>query len=276
MKKRNRRRVQINERDIKLFLFLWRWKLGTTAAIARKFFKSSGPNIAYNRLLLLKNNSFLEIVPLDSDSKRFVWTLAKKGFSVLKNRLPALKEAGYKSDNIEHDFLVTAMHLGEWLVEPLESVHFFTEQELRRYALDHYPDWVPLTELHRPDGYWLVPYNTNMVAIALEVELTQKRNADYEVLALFYKERPQIGRVVWCVPTKTMAKNIQTIFRDEVKDDCLKHDFIILEDFENLFWHAPICLGYEQGKRSPTCLAVKVTGPWGGSWGSPWGPHGTP
>ena len=248
MKKRNRKRIQVNERDLAMLLFLWQWKLGTTKAMADKFFPGLYPNIAYNRLRALKNAKFIQVMTTNAEGTRFVWALTAKGFHSLKERLPELREDGFKSEYLEHDFYVTALHLGDWLAETPANVAFFTEQELRRYKLEHYPDWIPRTELHRPDGYWQVPYNGKLITIALEVELNKKEHDDYEAAAHFYKDRPQIFRVIWIVSSPALATHIQTIFRDSVKNDSLKHDFAILKDCERLSWQAPIMSGYEQGK----------------------------
>lgn len=85
-------------------------------------------------------------------------------------------EVGYKSENKEHDFWVTAIHLGDWLYQiPIGSA-LCSEQQLRRLHRDHYPEWVPKSTDHRPDGWWNIncgrPNNKSL--IALEVELSRK------------------------------------------------------------------------------------------------------
>ncbi|MBI4403621.1 MAG: hypothetical protein HY537_05645 [Deltaproteobacteria bacterium] len=241
-------KILTNERDLKIFKFLWRWKLGTTKTLAERFFPGLNPVIAYNRLTALKKAGLVEIRTLDSVGNRFVWTLTQKSFRMLKNHLPELKDEGFRSENIEHDFFATAIHLGEWLVDKPHGVDFFSEQQLRRYKMDHYPDWVPHTELHRPDGYWLVPYKNKEIVVALEVELTPKAIANYEVVANFYKDNPKVIRIVWVVRTLAIIKYIESKIRKEVKDEALKHNFIQLSDFIKLVWHSPVLFGYEQGK----------------------------
>ena len=243
-----KRKLQTNERDLEIFLFLWRWKLATTKAIADRFFPNLHPVIAYNRLNALKRGGFIQIQTLDSHGDRFVWILTQKSFRMLRNHLPALKEEGFRSENIEHDFYTSAVHLGEWLVQQPIKVELFSEQELRRYSLDHYPRWVPRTKLRRPDGYWHVPYNTQMITVALEVELTAKCVDDYGVLARFYKDNPKVTRVVWITRTLSMAKYIEEKIRKEGTKEAPKHNFVVLSDFLKLVWHAPVLFGYEQGK----------------------------
>jgi hypothetical protein len=93
-------------------------------------------------------------------------------------------------------------------------VEVFSEQELRRVAIDQYPPWVPRTDGHRPDGYWRVPCLKEKILLALEVELTQKRDLDYSLLAQFYAEEKSIFRVIWVTRTLSLAKHIQSIISE--------------------------------------------------------------
>ena len=106
--------VMLTERDLCLLKFLWRWKLLSTAALTEAFFKDRSPITAYVRLWHLKEANFIQLVS-ESGGKEFYWCLAPKGFGAIQNSLPDLAELGFKSKNIEHDALVTAVHLGDWL-----------------------------------------------------------------------------------------------------------------------------------------------------------------
>lgn len=245
----SRKKVRTTDRDLDMFLFLWEWKLATTKAISDRFFPNLNPVAAYNRLTDLKNAGFVKLQTLNGEGTHFVWCLTPKSFRILKTHLPELKDDGFRSESLEHDFYVTAVHLGEWVTNPPEKSSLFTEQQLRRYHLDHYPSWVPKASFRRPDGYWLVEYRGQMVPIALEVELSTKAIEDYRVIAQFYKDHPKIFRVVWIVRTAATAVYIQDKFKSEVADkEALIHDFVLLGDIEKLLWHAPVFLGHEQGR----------------------------
>lgn len=134
--------VTLTERDLKILRYLWRWKVLSTAALTEKFFPERSPITAYTRLWHLQDGNYIRLIPL-SDGKRFVWGLDQKGLASIKNQLPDLREIGFKSENVEHDHLVSAIHIGEWLTTTTSDDYFFSEQELRRFHLDQYPEWVP-------------------------------------------------------------------------------------------------------------------------------------
>jgi hypothetical protein len=246
MRGRATKSVELTERDGQLLRFLWRWKLVTTAALIEKHFGNITPQTGYNRILRLRDARFIERITIDQGD-RYVWTLAAKGFAFVQPNLPELKSEGYKSEALEHDFYVSAFHLGEWLKSEPEDA-LFSEQQLRCFLLEQYPSWVPNTDLHRSDGYWSVPLKDKMVTVSLEVELTQKNGTRYEILAKFYERDTQVFRIVWLVKTLGLANSIQEKMRQAVGDKCLIHDFVVLEDFLSRGWQAPVCLGFEKGK----------------------------
>lgn len=235
------------DRDMDLFACLWRWKLLSTAALTEKFFGDRSPITAYTRLWHLRLANYIQLIS-DSGGRNYVWCLSQKGFSAIQSQLPELLEAGFKSENVEHDHLVSAVHLGDWLRQIPRGVELLTEQELRRYHLDHYPDWVPRTSEHRPDGYWRVLRDGNAITIALEVEINRKRDRFYQQLAHFYERHPQIDRVVWVVTSQLFAESVSRLLKKEIDSRSVIHDFILRKDFEKNGWSAPIIIGAEQGK----------------------------
>ncbi len=120
--------VILTGRDRSLLYFLWRWKLLSTAALTEAFFGDRSPITAYVRLWHLKAANYIQFVS-DAGGTAFLWTIAPKGFHAIQDRLPDLAEAGFKSENVKHDSLVTALHLGEWLTGVPDAVEVFTEQE---------------------------------------------------------------------------------------------------------------------------------------------------
>ena len=126
------------QRDIPLLVFLWQWKLSTTAALACRFFPERSLPTAYHRLWLLEKAKFIR-EHTDRYRKRFAWGLDQKGYHAIRELLPALREEGYKSENIGHDLLVTAVHIGDWLLGAPTGAEVFSEQQLRRYHSDYFP-----------------------------------------------------------------------------------------------------------------------------------------
>lgn len=251
-----------NQRDVPLLLFLWNWKLATTAAIAHRFFRNCRSGIpAYNRLLQLKRSGFIE-QRADVRAQKVVWTPSAKGHAAIADYLPPLREEGYKSENIHHDWIVSAVHLGDWLNGKPQGAELFTEQQLRRFDPEFYPSWVPKSDLHRPDGYWLLPNGNGSRVVALEVELARKRSSDYQNVAEFYSEAERIGSVLWVVPSLTTGKRIQRqIQKSQVARTDL-HNFVILKSFLSSGWQAVIELGPDTGRTIESFLGTaKPCGP---------------
>ncbi|MBP9708928.1 MAG: hypothetical protein KBD78_14930 [Oligoflexales bacterium] len=229
--------------DQKMLLFIWKWKLCTASSLYVKFMPNLQANTAYKRIDNLKKRG---LICLQSDKAGEVspWTLTKKGFESIKSLLPDLAEEGFQSETLIHDQLVTAIHLGEWLVGLPEGCELITEQELRRIHPEHYPNWVPQSKVHRPDGYWYIGGNENV--IALELEISRKQQDLYISICQFYKKQSQISMVVWVVNNKSQAHGLHSLFEEWGAKD--KHQFIFLSAIHKLGWKAPIVIGSESGK----------------------------
>lgn len=239
-------RVLLGTRDLMLLEFLWRWKLATTAALGAKFFSCNFKN-AYNRLNDLERANVIE-VRCDEKLKNFAWAITQKGFKAIRSELPALKEEGFRSEHIQHDFLVSAFHIGDWLLEMPEGARLFSEQQLRRVLLDDYPSWVPRTEVHRPDGYWGLPASDKILTVALEVEIHRKSPQIYEAVGEFYAELSEVFRVIWLVPSIASARRIQSKIQKSRSVRANVHNFVLIPNFLKQAWHCPILLGPETGK----------------------------
>ncbi len=237
----------LNERDILLLKFLWRWKVSTAATLSNKFFSENSKKWAYNRMYQLRTAGYIRIIS-DPVYSKHVCTLDKKGFDIILPHLPPLEEVGYRSENICHDIIASAVHLGDWLLETPKEVSLFSERELRSYHSDFYPKWVPHPVTRRSDGYWRVPSGQKMATIALEVELTAKHNVDYEIIGEFYANRENIYRVVWVTSTISLMKRVEENIRKAIGTKTFIHDFITFEDFKKFGWQSEFIIGPEAGK----------------------------
>ncbi len=252
------RNVILSEsREVPLLLFLWKWKVLSTAALTLKFFQGCSGKTAYNRLLSLRHAGLIQIRS-DGPGQKFVCALHRKGFDAISEYLPPLKEKGFKSEQIGHDLVVSAFQLGDWLLDKPEGATLFSEQQLRRIYPDMYPDWVPRSEIHRPDGYTRTLIGDHLATIAIEVELSAKRDADYLKVAEFYSYYQTIARVLWLVPRRSMALSIQERVNKSHNAITSPHNFVLLEEFQKLGWHAGILLGQDQGKSVMSFLAGKL------------------
>ncbi len=234
--------------DQNILLFLWRWKLVSGTAIAAKFFPKLSNHAANWHLSQLKKYNLIYPYNLNTKEAKVLWGLTSHGFKVAKESLSSLSEDGFRSEHQIHDYYVTAFHLGDWLGQCPPECDIFSEQELRRYNIENYPDWVPKTSIHRPDGYWNVSLPEGMATIAVEVELKLKTSQAYQVVAKFYRDQPDVFRVVWLVPSKSHATAIRDRLSAGAPQNIGIHSFVLKEEFLNLGWQAPIHFGNEAGK----------------------------
>lgn len=244
--------VQLSsEADLPLLHFLWQWKVSTTVALCARFYSKRSLRQGYERLVKLEHGDLIQSLVLGNGTG-FVWGLTKRGFSIIRTQLAELRAEGYQSENKEHDLLVSAIHLGEWLTQSPSGAEILSEQELRCFDTSVYPWWVPQTEIHRPDGYWYIPRGDDHSTIALEVELTQKRTADYDKTSVFYDRKSEITKVIWVTKRPSLAGHIHSRMNDAAKHDD-KHNFISLVDFLKNGWQAEIRLGSDRTK-TLSCL----------------------
>lgn len=247
--------------DCDLLLFLWRWKLLSTAALSARFFSKLKPHSAYKRIQKLRRKSLITAVS-DAHGEKFLWSLTRKGFQSITSFLPLLREEGFKSENPEHDFLVSAVHLGDTLFDHASGQDIFSEQELRRVHPDFFPSWVPSSAVHRPDGYWRFGGDSSREAIALEVELSPKKDCDYHAVSKFYGRCLGVRRVVWVCGSETLARRVHSRLLEPEKGAKDQHSFFLVSDFEKLGWGALCKFGFACGENLRSIIGRGVGGEW--------------
>jgi predicted transcriptional regulator len=248
VKKRSTPLVQ--PKDLQVLHFIWWWKIASTAAVAGRFSSEYRwhPTTVHGRLLKLKKKGLVAFAHADQHHG-IVWTLTAKGFRIVEQDLPKLKERGFASEHVRHDLLVQAMHLGNWLPrDSAPDVEFFSEQELRRIDPGCYPEWVPHGPLHRPDGYWSLPGDNGRRVIALEIEITLKNQEDYGSAATFYNHTSSITSTLWLVNAHAVTKRVLHATKHSVLPFRNIHEFVMLSDFEKNGWNAKIYTGVHAGQ----------------------------
>lgn len=238
-----------------ILLFLWRWKLATTAILHAHFFADKSLSAAYQRLWWLEREGLIR-THCDRAQTRYVWALETKGFRLIKDFLPPLREHGYKSENLGHDFLVSAVHLGGCVGSSSTRLECFSEQELRRVSHDYFPQWVPREEAHRPDGYWHAPFGEKKRTIALEVELSRQSHERYRSIGNIYDRHKEIVYVLWIVRSMNAARGIHSLVSPRLTGVQEYHAFATVGDFCTLGWDAKIIHGALTG----SSVASLVTG----------------
>ena len=239
---KNKKHCEITERDYKLLRFLWKWKVVSTSALAQKFFPGVQAFSAYRRLLHLESDGYIGSYVVRGRFNE-AWILREKGFKYILPHLGDLQSQGYKSANYPHDFLATALHLGDWLTQQPENTQTYSEQQLRCYPVDLWPSWVPRSTLHRPDGYSAYQTKEKRVVIAFEAEISPKAKKRYESVVTFYDNQPSIDYVVWLVDSKNTLNSVRHGFEKFNVRDWSKHHFILQADFIKKGWMAPFIEG---------------------------------
>lgn len=233
------------EKDIPVLYFLWRVKVASTAAIHLRFSQEYNwrDNSTYKRLLKLKYKGLIN-TRSDETGAFKVWALTSKGFKAIGSRLFPLKEEGYASENPGHDLYVLAAHYGEWITKgAAKDVRIVTEQELRRIENNELPVWAQQLQTHKPDGVWHFPETKDKKIIALEVELSRKRQSDYVSLGEFYNETKSVSSVLWIVQSSGHAESIRNTFAGKTNLFRDIHNFVTLNDFKKNGWASNIFMG---------------------------------
>ena len=229
----------LTPRDSKILNYIWRWKIASSMSIHEAINKISSKYSTYKTLDKLERSGFIGSY-FDYEERFYVWQLTSKGFSVIRKKFDELAEEGYLSENPNHDRLVQAFHLGEWATYHSPNAIFWTEQEMRRFDTADYPEWVPKSKEHRPDGYTRIVGANMAYTLAFEVELSTKRISKYETTMQFYKHAKQIDRVYWLVDQSYTREQILKA-KACVSDQSFNyHVFVDLEDFKKNGWDAMI------------------------------------
>lgn len=258
--------MNLTTRDQNILRFLWNWKLLPTSVIWKRFFSTEQDSYPYRRMMKLYRSGLVTQVGvvqglhLEARQKTVLWTLTSKGFNEVREHLGPLKEEGYKSEYPRHDFLVTAIHLGEFLGNLPAEVSLFSENQLRRYAVQRYPSWVPKEACHRPDGYWCIGTGRQQKIYALEVETSVKSISRYTQCASFYRRIKEISRVFWYVESLGEAQSVQKALKVYDESRYQIHNFILISEFETHGWNAPIILGQDRPQTLRTFLTDESGG----------------
>ncbi len=233
--------------EARILISLWKWKLLPTAAIAQEFWNSQYSDAAYKKLRSLRSQGFVQTVCLEN-KRIFFWTLTTKGFSCARNFIPELREVGFRSEALIHDYLCSALQRGHWLSHLPDGVTLNSEQELRRFHPEHLGQHLPSSTLHRPDGYTVQEQVDGIAITAIEVELNHKAAAQYAAVGSFYSP-DEVTRVLWLTSDLTSAKSIQRMLTVHHPERAVLHQFVLLQDFMKDFWNSPVQLGTETGRR---------------------------
>ena len=228
----------ITDRDRKLLLFIWKYRISTFQTLRTVFFAQAKPSTAYDRLCCLRSGVYIRSAYLNG-THDLVWMLDKRGFEFLAERiLPELTAKTYKPQSGYHDLLVMSALLGEWLLVQPSGVGLISEVQLRTTDVQGIPAALKKDPGHYPDGIWMSSTGKERKGIGLEVEISGKTVDRYVQTCSFYTSQLFFDHVIWIVMDSGHAKQILDasekygIPRDGV------HLFIGKRDFEKRIWQS--------------------------------------
>lgn len=231
--------------DVRIFEFLWRWKLATPILLYEVLGKNQMTfRNFWKKLRRLFREGYLHIESGVKYQEIVLYRLSKKGFfQVLKN-IDYMAEKRFLPQAIYHDYLATSFQMLGFFENPTEQVSFFTEQEITVNEIGHFPSWVPGRKEHIPDGYTLIQSKVERSLIAIEVEISQKSLARYlKILSFFGGAKSEYDFVFWLVKSKVLAEKILASRTGPDYMDLSKHQFFLLDDFVTFGWNTKCFLG---------------------------------
>lgn len=225
--------ITLSDHDLKILLYVWKWKVVTTSVLYERFGQEfeCGPEAIFKKLKRLQKYLHLKVVPV-TKPRGLAWGINDKGFTTIREFLPELKAAGFKSENPNHDLnaLAAQTSIQNKVSDIIENYELYTEQELRRVHDGCHPSWVPKNFPHIPDGYWFFKSENEFCIVALETELSKKSTERYTETLIAYNHQDDINSVLWIVEEETLANFILKSSNYRNQDSKNKHHFVLLEN----------------------------------------------
>lgn len=235
--------------EMKILKFLWRWKVATTLTLKNLTYECLSDRTFYNKLKQLRIEGYIRQRATFGSRGFIVWELTEMGFFAFKEEsVPSLLDENFNSVAAEHDALVVAFQLGEWIYLQPPNVDLVTEQELKCMYSDDLPDWVPRAKNHRPDGFTRIKDGNRNRIYAIEVETVSKGPGRYVSLVDFYDERESLEGVLWLVNEPGIAQTFMRTLEKRFAKKAYLHSFFLLEDYMKMGLEAPVRFGQKRGQ----------------------------
>ncbi len=235
-----------NKRDLNILIFLWKYKVASSAILHEKFLSNMKYKSRYEKLRRLKKKNLISI-RYNSNGTFPLWVLTKKGFDCIKSYIPELEKKYLISECRRHDFICLATQQGPFINEYPKDIFVTTDQEIKSLDRSQLPSYLPTHDTRRPDGYWYFNNGTNIKLMALEVELNQKSKSIYESYSHFYGKFKKDQRCLWIVKSEKIVDSILESFYKS-RPEYYVHNFIFLDDILTKGWASSIYAGPERNK----------------------------
>ena len=251
-----KKRFRQTKRDTKMMTFIWKHKVVPTCLLHSNFYFNSSHHLSYKRLLKLREAKLIDGITVKTSlGDCWVWKLTKKGFDLVRDSNPDIEKQFFKSECPLHDLYVLSALYGPWIREIPSNVSVTTEQELDCYSSKFSSQILGDDFERRPDGVWSITIDSQRWNYALELEYSPTKSTElYEGIALDYDSMTSISRVFWLVNGAGPMKKIYKSLQSALNESQVKHNFVLLGEFEEKSWGASVEMGPEQGLQMSSIL----------------------
>ncbi len=240
--------IRLTKRDIELFLFLFKYKVGTIRQLAKYPFQGASYQASKVRLSRLVREKYLSRHFVDQyDDWRFYYSLTDKALRRVRQELPyTLCQRQKRSNHPLHDLKL--LEVGEWLQRRSLVVGFIQENVLQCCEeVANSNDYMSFTQIHS-DGAFKVKINDSIFKLALEYESTVKSKRRIRDKLSEYLQLSDIRAILYVCKSKSIEESIRgiekEIFTSKVSrvfycqfDDIISSpEHVDITDFKNSQW----------------------------------------
>jgi hypothetical protein len=222
--------VQLTGRDQAILRDVLRFGALTCAQLTRRHFGATWT--AYHRLALLVGAGYLEHARVLYGAPG-VYVATSRGAAVAEAELPAVRPTPMF---LAHHLAVA--DLADWLLARHVGASWVTERELRQEAMrvvrQQSHGRLAGGTTHVPDGLLLLPHEPtaddvmrrtrppqaqSMVTVAVELEVTSKKERDYERILRWYGGALTYRQVTWFCTTEAVRRRLASlVIRERLGD----------------------------------------------------------
>lgn len=233
-----------SKNDLKLVWFLWKWKLSPASCIYYSVCSEMSMR-AFNRMLLkLQKNCIIECA-FEPEEHFNYWQLTEWGVHCIRNKLEEVKNLGSHSAYQKHDLLSLLFVQGVWVLlernypqSLIQKPIITSEHELEKVHKENLNNGVKNLTARRPDGAWFYPDIPSPHTMALEVELSVKRPAQYEQIIQTYRHWREGSRILWMYEDPHFIEKFKQYKTNCHEESHWYHLFIKVDEFLEKGLHA--------------------------------------
>jgi len=225
-------KIEVNDRDLLLFLYLQSCKIATTNQINRDFYKKS-IEITRRRLKKLWRNNLISVVGKGLDCSRpHAYSLDDKGFEILKRYFPdKFFIQRFKSNSPLHDLLL--VDLKHVFSSKKMVARFWMENEIQTHS--KFVEDFDLSTFRRlqVDGLVkLVNERNDVMYSPIEFESTAKSQKRYEGKLKKFYEVDAIETVLFISQNLQIQDLVKKVERETFPHETKKFYYVLLEEIK--------------------------------------------